>query len=167
MIRQMSVHFLKVFLFLSLVVCATNAQAEIYKFRDPKGNVINYNQMRPIKLKEVEVLLPSGVMLLHLPNGYRLEEIEAPKVDPARPKITGTDANGNPAATAAEQAAAADETVKNLKACEIAKKNQAALSSDIDVQAKGADGKVVTLTPEQRADHLKRTEKDIAYFCEG
>jgi hypothetical protein len=138
------------------MVGTTQAQQYIYKWNDPQG-LPQYSELAP-------------------PAGVKYEMVRKP-TDAAGPGVAPRDLARDQEELARQvteqqekeqqQAEKVQKEAEDARArnCEIAKKNVQLLQGDTQIVKPDAKGNKVALNAEQRAEELKKAQKDQDYFC--
>lgn len=119
------------------------AERDIYRCVYPDGQI----EFRAVRAMDAECT--------HI--GYRQQESDEP--GPASDPMAG---DQRPSST--EAAEPADPRVRN---CEIAQENLEMLESSVPVVVTGPDGEPALLSEDDRAERLRKTRRDVDYWCEG
>ena len=138
---------------------AQTAEQFIYKWTDEQG-MIKYSEVAP----------PSGVKyeMVRRTGGTAQGAETAPGNPPVKDQVAKE--REDLARQEAKQKEATEQAQKQAedvraKNCEIAKKNVQVLQGDAQVVRTDAKGNKVVLDAEQRAEELKKAQKDQDYFC--
>ncbi|KAB2926259.1 MAG: DUF4124 domain-containing protein [Candidatus Contendobacter sp.] len=134
-------------------VVTTQAQQFIYKWTDAQG-MVKYSELAPptgVKYEMVRKSSAAAGTEAALSSQQAKEQEELAREE-AKQK---------------EQAEQAKKETEDARAknCEVARKNLQVLQGEAQVVKTDAQGKKVVLDAEQRAEELKKAQKDQDYFC--
>lgn len=138
---------------------AQTAESFIYKWTDEQG-MVKYSELAPPSGVKYEMVRRTGGTAQGAetaPSDQAVKEREAKE----REELAQQEAKQK---TEAEQAQKQAEDTRT-KNCEIARKNVQVLQGDTQVVRTDAKGNKVVLDAEQRAEELKKAQKDQDYFC--